>query len=216
MKCIFIAIALVTQAATSSFAQGNILIGANHDSIWNDTTGTPVVNNQLYFSLIAGPAATTPSVSSIATFSPTNDNFGYNPAEAWNDILNQSGFFFVDGTNNGPIVGAIGGNGGFAYNDSTGFSSLNLNGGTTNTMYLIAWSTAYATPALAQAANAAVGWSAPFQYTPSSGPVLPNNGISMNSLVTPFGVNIGPVPEPTTVALAGMGGLALFGLRRRG
>ena len=208
MKKILIIIGAVAVGTASSFAQGNIVISDSARGIWDVFSGAP---QDLDWSLIAGPAATTPSVDSIMTFTPTNGLALNDPAAAWNDILNQGGYFFVDGTNGAAIVGAVGSNGSVSYNAGNAYSAANLTGGTTYTMYLIAWENLYATPSAAQAANAAVGWSAPFQYTPPSGINSPPN---MNSAgLAPFGVV--PSPEPATVALAGLGGLALFGLRRR-
>jgi hypothetical protein len=215
VKKTLILIGAVAFMTVSSFAQGNIYISDSARGIWGiDYSGTARLGPGLDWSLIAGPAATTPSVDSIMTSTPTNTIGFFDPSTAWNDILNQPGYFFVDGTNGAAIEGAVAANGSVNYNASIAFSAANLIGGTTNTMYLIAWSSAYATPSAAQAAGAAVGWSNPFQYLPTSGINTPNYGVTMNSAgLSPFGV--GPVPEPTTVALAGLGGLALLGLRRR-
>src|SRR5579871_155425 len=106
MKKTLLAIAAVSLLTISSFAQGNVLLGDGPKGIWNITTGNAVVNNQLTWTLIAGPAATTPTVDTdIMTSVPTNNTTAYSSATAWTDITGQAGFFQVDGTNNAPIAG---------------------------------------------------------------------------------------------------------------
>jgi hypothetical protein len=103
-------------------------------------------------------------------------------------------------------------NGAFSYNAAATFPiSGTAAGGGTATLFLIAWSNAYATPALAQAAGSILGWSAPFNYnyTASIGTPL----TILASGFAPFGV--AGVPEPTTMAVAGLAGLSLLLFRRR-
>jgi len=194
--------------AVSSFAQGNILIGDNSRGIWNITSGTPLLNSGLTWALIAGPASTAIPVAGIMASVPTNNAAAYSSATAWTDIT-QNGFFVVDGTNGLATAGAVSANGSISYNNSTAFQASNLTGGTQYTMYLIAYTGAFG--------SGTVGWSAGFQYTPGTGINTPNGGNSMNaSGLTPFGVGtVAATPEPTTIALAGLGGLALLGLRRK-
>jgi hypothetical protein len=57
-----------------------------------------------------------------------------------------------------------------------------------------------------------LGWSNPFSQTVGSGSSDPEAGLGQLG-VNGFGV--APVPEPTTLALAGLGGLSMLFLRRR-
>jgi hypothetical protein len=108
-------------------------------------------------------------------------------------------------TINTTTAGAINYNGGTAFAGPTTTAV-----GGTYSLFMIGWSGGYATPALAAASGqSAVGWSAPFSYTATALTAAPN---LMG--VTAFGV-AGVIPEPTTMALAGLGGLALLAIRRR-
>ena len=62
----------------------------------------------------------------------------------------------------------------------------------------------------AEAAGAPVGWSSVFSYTLGSGPPA---GAPVQTDVPAFGINY--VPEPTTLAFAGLGGLSMIFLRCR-
>jgi hypothetical protein len=74
-------------------------------------------------------------------------------------------------------------------------------------MYVIAWQKALST---SPAFTGAIGWSAPFSYTLGSS-TSPGGGLTAS--FASFGVD--PVPEPSTMALAGLGGLSLLLFRRR-
>jgi len=209
MKKTLLAIAAVAMVAASSFAQGNILIADSARGVWN-TTGTPLFGGGLDWTLIAGPAATAPTVESIMNGVPTNNATGINASTAWSDITGQGGFFQVDGTNGLAVQGVVASNGGIAYNNAGAYQAANLTGGTTYTFYLVAYTAG-------SYGSGLVGWSQAFQYTPATGINTPDGGDSMvQAGLNPFGA--GPIvasPEPTTIALAGLGGLALLGLRRR-
>jgi len=79
----------------------------------------------------------------------------------------------------------------------------------TYSLFLVGWDANYATPTLAAVANAAVGWSASFNYTSFAGTAAPHS----MPLIPEFGV--WGIPEPSTLALAGLGSLTLFLFRRR-
>jgi len=210
MKKTLLAIAAVAMMTASSFAQGNIVIADGPRGIWDITSGTPVFGGALNWSLLAGPASTALTVGNIMASVPTNNSTAYSSTTAWSDITGQSGFFQVDGTNGAAIQGVIGATGGISYNAGAAYQAANLTGGTAYTFYIVAYSGG-------TYGSGTVGWSAAFQYTPATGINTPNGGVSMaGSGLSPFGVGaIAASPEPTTIALAGLGGLALLGLRRR-
>jgi len=227
--------------ATSVFAQGNINWQGTTRGVWDDNAnGTAVavlgshaenVDVALMVSVATTNTAALPSIDSLSAtglgsytingltgdYVQTNaltSGTSFNNAAAWSAILGDANYQAVVGTNGNAVIQAQSNNGSFVYNNSSSFNFNGVNGGLTYYFYEIAWAGNYATAALAQAAGAAVGWSAVFAYTPTSGATP---ATSTSGSPTPFGAfgPVTPTPEPTTVALAGLGGLALLGLRRR-
>ena len=99
------------------------------------------------------------------------------------------------------------------YNGDTYFPVSGTTVGTTYELFMIAWDNrggTLTTPALATAANAWVGWSSPFSYTPYAVTVPPT---SFMGLAGQFGVT--GIPEPSILALAGLGSLSVMMFRRR-
>jgi hypothetical protein len=225
MKKLLLTSVVAFATCISSFAQGNVLFGASSKAIWDDfSTGTPHLAADLYVALVF--SATTPTIEGItgtglatagngSVYTATNSTSAttsFTAATAWNDILKGNGFLVDGPTALTALQGSTSANGSVTYNASTAFSADNVIAGTTYYGYLIAWSTAYSTPTLAAAADAAVGWSAYFTYTPTSGINIP---VNINTLTIPFGVAPVTVPEPCTMALLGLGGLSLLVIRRR-
>lgn len=100
-----------------------------------------------------------------------------------------------------------------------GYGSFDLNmgsvaAGSTITMVVVGWDnlTGGTTLESAEAANAALGWSSAFSYTTGASSSTPVDTLNTAGF-TAFGVS--PTPEPTTLALAGLGGLSMLFLRRR-
>jgi hypothetical protein len=145
-------------------------------------------------------------LTSVAT------NYAGGPvAGAWNAILGDSNFQLGYNYNTGNLMMVTnGGNGNFAYSASTFPLSGSPIGNITE--YVVAWLAADgSTPSAAALAGAPVGWSAPFNYLTTSSIGTPLT--LANSGFVGFGV--APVPEPSTLALAGLGGLSLLLFRRR-
>jgi hypothetical protein len=104
-----------------------------------------------------------------------------------------------------PLAGTFNG-GTVAVNGSTAGEAI--------TMYVVAWNSAYATPAAAAAAGSAIGWSTPFNWTTGTST---SPGSAITGSLSSFYVDLVPTatPEPGTLALAALGGAAMLFIRRK-
>lgn len=117
----------------------------------------------------------------------------------------------VTDTSIGPLEGS------FTYENEDGaptFLAAGTPAGGTIQIVVIGWDNLTGAQTLEQAetANVPMGYSSPFDYTTSS------SSVDAAPTFTQFGLTsfgIAPVPEPMTSALAGLGGLSMFFLRRR-
>jgi hypothetical protein len=216
MKKLLVVAALAV-ASVGAFAQGNILISASHSIYGN---GTLAGSQNDYVALLffttqaaANAAANGALASSATTGSPTSPG-SYSTTTAWSSLL--TGEIEVDGTTAGTpaVFQDTSTTGSGSYNGSTSYTCDNITGGTAYYALMVAWAGSDTTIAAASADGDLVGWSKVFTYTPS---VPPATAPAMSASVGTFGVGgtVAPVPEPMTAALAGLGGLALLGLRRK-
>ena len=105
--------------------------------------------------------------------------------------------------------------GGLNYNANTEFELGGATGGDVYQMVVVAWWNDGGTinnVAQAEAADNTIGWSSSFDYTTGVANTSPVDQMSSEGLIR-FGV--APIPEPTTLALAGLGGLSMLYFRRR-
>jgi hypothetical protein len=224
MKKTLIIATMAALTAVSSYGQGWLNFqGFLHNTANNYTTpGTVTYNAGINVELFFATAGKASAVSAIAA-SSSPATLTYTTKTAWADIMGDSLFQAVQGTGGAGTVAqfASAANGGGVYNASKAYGAGNLVGGTTYSMYEVAWfaGTAgqYTTLALAAAANGNngtyVGWSQVFSYNAlTSGNPAPT--LFANTFVGLFDVG-GTIPEPTTMALAGLGGLAMLMFRRR-
>jgi len=128
-------------------------------------------------------------------------------SDGWTLAQNVAGSSPVE-ADNSPIstVGAL------------NYGTLNLGGITGGNVYqlvVIAWYNNGGTIAnLSQAEQAGtIGWSSAFDYTTAASSTGTLSQFSATGQMPKFGVVT--VPEPTTLALAGLGGLSMLFLRRR-
>jgi hypothetical protein len=222
MKKLFIILLLAVSMGVS-YGQGLVFFSGESQGVWdNFSSSQPILSADMDVSFLFGTG--TPLISSLGVGGagpgnsiPTNalsNNTSFVPSAAWSDILNDPNFMLATNTGlpGSPVVAHVIGNGSWGYNSSTEFHLAGASQNQTYTVYVIGWAGNYATPQLAAAADAAVGWSAAFSYTiPALITETPPSFVQAGFL--PFGV-VG-TPEPTTFALAGLGGLSLWFLRRR-
>jgi len=218
---------MVLGIAGSSFGQGYAIFGTSGKSwVWDNfsTAGTSQVGGtasaNIDIAFLIGSTANTPLLGTVGN--PSGNTTSFNMSQGttiWNDILNDPNFSLAQnlGTSSlaiTPVNTSALVRGGWSYLGGASFQVANHAGGTYS-IVAIAWDAAYSTPQLAAAADAAVGWSSVFSYAlqpdTSTAPGT-FNGAGM----TPFGVtSIATVPEPTALALAGLGGLSLLLGRRK-
>jgi len=217
-KLVLISTLVASLAGMSAFGQGWFQFQTGKSQVWDGySTGTAHLGATVNVSFLWAANGDTPSISAIAASIPNTANIAsapgnsYTTAAAWADILSDPNFTLAVNTANSQVAVALSAaNGGVAYNGGGAFGVQNTSPGAYS-VYMIGWNSAYATPALAAAAGTYVGWSAPFSYTATANTIIPGNF----SGVTPqFGV-AGLIPEPSTIALAGLGSLGMLLFRRR-
>ena len=222
-KTLLIATLAVSLSGLSAFGQGYFNFSGAVRGAWDLFTpangGTPKFGGttvNVGFVWGTGPAL----ITSIAASTVTN-NLAANSAAltgiggAWNAILNDPNFKVAVDNNTGlQVARVVASNGSWAYTTTGGFAATPV----TNTVaqsysvYAIGWDSTYATPALAGAAGAAVGWGSVFTYAAVSNIGTP---LTMTASGMPIGFGVLPVPEPATFALAGLGMAAMLVSRRR-
>jgi hypothetical protein len=209
-KIILIATLIASLTGLSAFGQGYFQFVTGKSQVWDCfTSGSPQLATTVNVAFLWAANGSVPVVASLYGSTPTS---GLPPlyaiSAAWSDILTDPNYTFAANSGNGQV----------AVTQSTSSGALNYGPlavtgtmvGTTYSLFMVGWDANYATPVLASAANAAVGWSASFSYTAYAATATSS---SMSGLTPAFGV--WGVPEPSTLALAGLGSLSLLLVRRR-
>jgi hypothetical protein len=218
MKKLVIISTLIATVAGTAFGQGYFQFTSNKSQVWdgfttpNTATRSSLVNVSFLWS---ASTVAVPAVSSILASTPNTTTVGgstWAAADAWAAILTDPNFTLALNANagNAVVVGQSLSTGSITYNNNAVFGIAGTTASVAVRVFEIGWSSGYATPQLAQAGNSAVGWSAAWNYTPSAFTGAPT---AMNA-PSQFGTG-GIVPEPSTIALAGLGGLSLLLFRRR-
>jgi hypothetical protein len=217
-KIILIASLMTAAGGLSAFGQGYFQFTTAKSQVWDGfSTGAPHVANDVNIAFLWGAQGAVPQVESILNGVPTTAtpaNSTWLPGEAWAEILTDPNFTLAvnSGAGNSLVSVLCTSTGAVNYNGGSAFAGpLTTVPTGVYTLFMIGWDSAYATPALAAAAGSVVGWSAPYNYTATAMTATPN---SMSGLTPAFGV-VGMIPEPATLALAGLGGLTLWFFRRR-
>jgi len=221
-KLIISSVLGVALAASTAFGQGYISFGAaTKGSVWNDTgssfvsSSTAPVTDSGFDATFLWSATSSTSPMYLAS-TPTNNSTSVSASQAWSDIEGASSSGWTVATTGGAsVIGTPANNlGSFSYNSAGSFGLDGTTGsGEVINLYVIGWETdggLYNSLAAAEAGGAAIGWSSVFSYTLAA---APPQGTATETVVPHFG--IGPVPEPTTLALAGLGGLSMLFLRRK-
>jgi hypothetical protein len=229
MKKQLILAALLTGIAASSFAQGYCVFGTSGKSwVWDNfsTPGTSQVGGtagaNINLAFLIGSTANTPLLGNTGNGSGNTTAFSQSAGTTiWTDIMSDPNFTIAHNQTGGAIVQTPVNTsslvrGGWSFGGGSSFQVQNFVGGSYKVV-VVGWDAAYATLAAAQAANAAVGWSSAFTYTLQ--PDLSTAPSTFNgSGMTAFGVTpitVAAVPEPSTMALAALGGASLLLFRRR-
>lgn len=213
MKKIVLIGALVgTLASMSAFGQGFFTFSGSSRAVWDDTNLTPRNDTSNMVAFLWAPQSSVAAVSGIQASVATNAVS--TPGTAWQTILGESNFHFATNSGTGALVTQqTAANGGFLYLSGGGFGVTGTSANVTYTILIIGWNTAgglYTNPFAAAAAGQALGWAATFEYTSKDAPPLGSPGTMV------FGAfGVAPVPEPTSLALAGLGIASLLVFRRR-
>jgi len=221
-KIIALGLVVASMAATTAFGQGYFLFTSGKSHVYDGftTPGAAATSANVDVAFLWAAGTPTPLVDTFLTSTPTSGNSSttelYTVGQAWTAILNDPNFTLA--IDNGSSAIAIAKTvaspaGSFSYNSGTDFAVTGTAANATYTLYQISWNSAFATPSAASAAGSAVGWSAPFSYTS-----VANIGTPASMSTGAFGTFVpfvASVPEPGTMALAGLGGLSLLAFRRK-
>jgi hypothetical protein len=208
--------ALVAASGVSAFGQGYVLFATSKNNVYDDftTSGTSVVapGDVTATFLWAATGTADPLGAGVATGATSlNANWATIASmltSGWS-IGQNAGVEADKADNNGGVQG-----GAISYNSSVSFQATGTPAGAGIEVVVLGWDNVggIGTEAAASAAGAALGWSGAFTYATgaTSGSTISNFSVSGE---LPFGVV--STPEPTSLALAGLGGLSMLFLRRR-
>ena len=209
---------LVMAAGMTAFGQGYFNFSTGGGFVYDDftTPGTDVKapGTVTVTFLWAATGTADPLGAGIATTGTTSANGGSNTisgmlTSGWSVAQVTGTGVEADNTvhASGPSTGGIG-YGTFQVNNSAA--------GGTYEIVVVGWA-ASSGANLAAGLSGPLGWSSAFTYASSASSLQPAGQFSAApSDMAAFGVApAGPVPEPTSLALAGLGGLSMLFLRRR-
>jgi len=224
MKKILLTVAAVTGMSLVAHSQG-VISFQNEAGINGLVDLQSTANGSLSWATSFTVALYYADVSGAATTTSLGANqYGYLTTSQFASAVTSDGL-----TLGGTTTEDSSGSGGAGFFNG-GALTLNVAGGVSDDIVLAAWTGGYATLALAEAANAEIGIIA-FQNALGVGGTTPGtpyltgwNGLTATPAVQTFEGGPGypdlvmsptVVPEPGTMALAGLGSLSLFLLRRK-
>src|ERR1700733_2200037 len=221
-KLLALLITLFTATGTNAFAQGFVIFAIGKDNVYDEftTPGTGVVapGDVTATFLWAATGTPDPLGTGVATTGVSSTAGGWSTVSS----MLSSGWSIEENYNSGstPTEADVPDNargsfkGQLVYNGGVAFRLANNTAGSTCEFVIIGWDNLGGDSTLDQAMtdNVAMGWSGSFNYmTTSPSGSTPETFSESGEL--PFGV--APVPEPATLALAGLGGLSILLVRRR-
>jgi len=228
MKKQLVIIGALAATAFSVLGQGYVSYNTTTHRFYDEFT-TPGVgiygNANIDYAVYWAPVGTTDPLTSVGTqFGiangaankqvATNGVASISNASSLNATLTGAGFTLgLNGANvaSGTIGSAAQG----------GYGAFQLAGTTAGSTYefiVVGWNASAGLTAIQNSTYTAIGWSNPFNYITGANSSDPNGQLGLNSTgyMNQFGVApLGVVPEPTTLALAGLSGASLLLFRRR-
>jgi len=214
MKKLVLTLGVVAGLAGTTFAQGYITVTGTQQS----STNTAAVLSGAYTGGAAGGTVT-------ASGQAVNSAF---LLEVLTAVSPNSTALFGNATLGGWLdTGIAGGNNGFAGRlvAGSGLQANNAPTGSSQSWLVVSWSANLGNWATvsAELANGSfstpgyVGWSLVGSLAAGAAPPSPSPSLTGagNPIPTGWSMLAVPVPEPATIALAGLGGLSLLALRRK-
>jgi hypothetical protein len=227
MKKQLVIIAALATTAASVFGQGYVTLSTSTHRLVDEftTPGVQAYGATIDYALYWAPVGTTDpltaqgtefglgagaAVQQVATNGVTS--ISQAAGGSLNAQLTAAGFTL--GLNSGnPAVGTT------LSASQSGYGQFQLGGtaaGSTYEMIVVGWNAAAGLSAITGGTYSAIGWSNPFNYITGSSATDPNGTLNISSVgyMNQFGV-ASVVPEPTTLALAGLSGASLLLFRRK-
>ena len=213
MKKTIIAVALAVAASGSAFAQGYFQIQGTGQPIKQTfVSGTSAsASGNVDFAILWGLTTATPLIGTQGSPTASSSTVA---ATSWTSLLSDPSFQLAFNATTTALITGLTTTGLGAGNFSAGDVPITgTSPGSSYSLIVIGWNSAFSTPQAAQTAGAAVGWSAPITYAAGTSiatmPTLTTSGL------TAFGVDPLATPEPGTMALAALGGASLLMFRRK-
>lgn len=212
MKKTIIALTVAGLAQLSVMAQGTFNFSTTVGLVWDNTGASSVLTptaGTYNIGFLIGSVGQTPSVDSILTSTPTNTPQAVISAADWTAILTDPNFVLATNYTTSALISTPN-TGGLSKGKFAG-GTVQVNGtsaaGGNEIVFVVAWAGSITAPT-------AIGWSAPINYAYGSNIGTPTSFQAQG--LTAFGIDtVGAVPEPSTMALAAIGGASLLLFRRR-
>jgi len=227
-KLVLLTTVAMSLVGLPAFGQGYFALTFPNVTVWDGSPNAPFnypsfQSNSVSVAWLWATSGDTPLVDALtsAGYVPSNTvagtaNGNYLVSTAWTDILTDTNFTLAT-ANSVLLTTNVAIHGGQTWNTPSNVGIDNTSSGTTYALFMIAWENdggLYLTPQQAELHSMYVGWSKTFSYGATAAPPLGSPPSLASSGLQGFGIG-GVIPEPGTLALAGLGGFSLLFLRRR-